>query len=181
MWDVKRRSGFHRLVVDVAEPSRSRRGSEGDARSAAGFEACDHRVTRRLQLYRGEIGPEAVLTSTDTEDVQVATLAYGLGNWYLLRGDKAQARSWFERSIQSGGWPAFDSSCRRWSSAGIVDRARQFGGNAEALSGRTRFTVLSQSPFPLRDTDFAPLHVALCNAPRGRHRMADQSGRPFQQ
>jgi Flp pilus assembly protein TadD len=63
--------------------------------------------TRRLQLYRGEIGPEAVLTAADTEDVQVATLAYGLGNWYLLRGDKAQARKCFERSTQSGGWPGF--------------------------------------------------------------------------
>jgi tetratricopeptide (TPR) repeat protein len=63
--------------------------------------------TWRLQLYRGEIGPEAVVTSADTEDVQVATLAYGLGNWYLLRADKAQARRWFERSIQSGGWPGF--------------------------------------------------------------------------
>ena len=63
--------------------------------------------TRRLQLYRGEIAPDAVVTSADTDDVQVATLAYGLGNWYLVRGDKAQARKWFERSVQSGGWPAF--------------------------------------------------------------------------
>jgi Flp pilus assembly protein TadD len=63
--------------------------------------------TRRLQLYRGEIGPEAVLTPADTDDVQVATLAYGVGNWYLVRGDKAEARKWFERSVQSGGWPAF--------------------------------------------------------------------------
>jgi tetratricopeptide (TPR) repeat protein len=63
--------------------------------------------TKRLQLYRGEIGPEAVLTSADTDDVQIATLAYGVGNWFLVRGDKAQARTWFERSIQSGGWPAF--------------------------------------------------------------------------
>jgi hypothetical protein len=63
--------------------------------------------TRRLQLYRGEIGPEAVLTPKDTDEVQVATLAYGLGNWYLVQGDKTQARRWFERSIQSGGWPAF--------------------------------------------------------------------------
>jgi len=63
--------------------------------------------TRRLQLYRGEIGPDAVLTPTDTEDVQVATLAFGLGNWNLVRGDKAQARKWFERSVQSGGWPGF--------------------------------------------------------------------------
>jgi tetratricopeptide (TPR) repeat protein len=63
--------------------------------------------TRRLQLYRGEIGPDAVVTPADTDEVQIATLTYGLGNWYLLRGDKAQARTWFERSIQSGGWPAF--------------------------------------------------------------------------
>ena len=63
--------------------------------------------TRRLQLYRGEIAPDAVVTAADTDDVQVATLAYGLGNWYLLRGDKMQARRWFERSVQSGGWPAF--------------------------------------------------------------------------
>jgi tetratricopeptide (TPR) repeat protein len=60
-----------------------------------------------IELYRGEIGPEAVLTPADTDEVQVATLAYGLGNWYFLRGDTAQARRWFERSIQSGGWPGF--------------------------------------------------------------------------
>ena len=63
--------------------------------------------TKRLQLYRGEIGPEAVITAADTDEVQIATLAYGLGNWYLLRGDQAQARKSFERSIQSGGWPGF--------------------------------------------------------------------------
>ena len=63
--------------------------------------------TRRLQLYRGEIGPDAVVTAGDTEDVQVATLAYGLGNWYLVQGNKAKAREWFERSVKSGGWPGF--------------------------------------------------------------------------
>src|SRR6187549_1092670 len=78
--------------------------------------------TRRLQLYRGEIGPDAVVTPADTDEVQIATLAYGLGNWYLVRGDKAQARKWFERSIQSGGWPAFgfiasEAELRRLSAA----------------------------------------------------------------
>jgi tetratricopeptide (TPR) repeat protein len=63
--------------------------------------------TRRLQLYRGEIGPDAVVTPADTDEVQIATLGYGLGNWYLVQGDKAQARKWFERSIASGGWPGF--------------------------------------------------------------------------
>lgn len=62
---------------------------------------------RRLMLYRGEISPEEVMTPADTTDVAVATASYGIGNWYLVRGDTARARSWFERSVQSGGWPGF--------------------------------------------------------------------------
>lgn len=65
-------------------------------------------VDPRLRaLYRGEIGPEEVMTAADTADVQVATLSYGVGNWYLLRGDTTSARRWFERAVRSGGWPAF--------------------------------------------------------------------------
>jgi tetratricopeptide (TPR) repeat protein len=72
------------------------------------FKPAVNAYTQRLRLYRGEIGPEAVLTAADTDEVQIATLAYGLGNWYMVRGDKAQARKWFERSVQaSGGWPGF--------------------------------------------------------------------------
>jgi Flp pilus assembly protein TadD len=67
----------------------------------------DNAYARRLKLYRGEIGPEAVITPADTADVQAATLAYGLGNWYLVRGDTAKAKSYFERSVKSGGWPGF--------------------------------------------------------------------------
>ena len=93
--------------MDVAEPGRTRRGSEGDARSAADYKPVTNAYTRRLQLYRGEIAPDAVVTRADTDEVQVATLAFGLGNWYFVRGDKAQARTWFERSTQSGGWPGF--------------------------------------------------------------------------
>ena len=73
----------------------------------AEFKPVVNAYTRRLQLYRGEISPEAVITAADTEDVQLATLAYGLGNWYYVRGDRTQARQWFERSVASGGWPAF--------------------------------------------------------------------------
>lgn len=62
---------------------------------------------QRLRLYRGELRPEAVMTPTDTADVQVATLAFGVGNWYLVQGDSARAKSWFERSVRSGGWPGF--------------------------------------------------------------------------
>src|SRR5687768_16827687 len=62
---------------------------------------------RRLKLYRGEIGPDEVFTPADTADVQVATLSYGVGNWYLVRGDTARAKTFFERSVRSGGWPGF--------------------------------------------------------------------------
>ena len=62
---------------------------------------------KRLQLYRGQIGPDNLITAADTADVQRATLNYGLGNWYLVRGDTARARAAFEQSVASGGWPGF--------------------------------------------------------------------------
>lgn len=67
----------------------------------------DVAYARRLKLYRGEITPEQLITPADTEDVQLATLAFGLGNWYLVHGDTARARQWFERSVKSGGWMGF--------------------------------------------------------------------------
>ncbi len=69
--------------------------------------AVDNAYARRLKLYRGQIGPDAVFTPADTADVQMATLAFGLGNWYLVRGDTATAKTYFERSVKSGGWPGF--------------------------------------------------------------------------
>lgn len=62
---------------------------------------------QRLRLYRGQASPESLFTAADTSDITVATLSYGIGNWYLVRGDAANARTWFERSVASGGWPAF--------------------------------------------------------------------------
>lgn len=62
----------------------------------------------RLKLYRGEITPEEALAGVGTDDVNVATVSYGIGNWFLVRGDTAAARTWFERSVAaSDGWPAF--------------------------------------------------------------------------
>jgi len=62
---------------------------------------------KRLKLYRGEITPEQLLTPADTSDIDVATLQYGLGDWYMIRGDTANAKRAFQRSVASGGWPAF--------------------------------------------------------------------------
>jgi tetratricopeptide (TPR) repeat protein len=95
--------------------SRAGRGAEAKAmldrkldQQRPDFKPAVNAYTQRIKLYRGEIGPDAVLTPADTDEVQIATLAYGLGNWYIVKGDKAQARKWFERSVQaSGGWPGF--------------------------------------------------------------------------
>lgn len=62
---------------------------------------------RRLEMYRQEIGPDHLITAADTADVQVATLAFGRGNWHLVMGDTATARKWFRRAVASGGWPGF--------------------------------------------------------------------------
>ena len=67
----------------------------------------EYGYVKRLRLYRGEIGPDQLITKTDTADVQAATLNFGLGNWYLVKGDTVKARAAFERSIKSGGWPGF--------------------------------------------------------------------------
>ena len=61
----------------------------------------------RLKLYRGALTPETLFSPADTADVQVATLSYGLGNWYLAQGDSAKAKATFQRAVKSGGWPGF--------------------------------------------------------------------------
>jgi tetratricopeptide (TPR) repeat protein len=67
----------------------------------------ENAYTKRLQLYRGLADAEHLITAADSTDIAVATLSYGIGNWYLVTGDTTRARPWFERSVRSGGWPAF--------------------------------------------------------------------------
>ncbi len=62
---------------------------------------------QRLKLYRGQLTPTTLFSPADTADVQVATLSFGLGNWYLVHGDTVNAKRAFEKSIKSGGWPGF--------------------------------------------------------------------------
>ena len=88
---------------------RAGRGAEATAMLARHPDSLATTVAyaRRLKMYRGEIAPEALITPADTGDVDLATLSFGLGNYYLVKGDTARARAQFQRSIASGGWPAF--------------------------------------------------------------------------
>jgi hypothetical protein len=89
--------------------ARAGKGAEATAMLAQRIDSLpvNNAYAQRVRLYRGEIGPEQVFTPADTADVQVATLDFGLGNWYLVRGDTARARALFEASVRSGGWPGF--------------------------------------------------------------------------
>ncbi|HEU5183470.1 MAG TPA: tetratricopeptide repeat protein [Gemmatimonadaceae bacterium] len=89
--------------------ARAGRRAEADAMLARRPDSLEttNAYRQRLRLYRGEIAPDSVLTPADTAGVAVATLSYGVGNWYLVNGDTARARQWFQRSVASGGWPAF--------------------------------------------------------------------------
>lgn len=91
-----------------------RAGKPDEARAALGEMRPVTNVTsaaayaQRIRLYRSEIGPDQVVTPADTAGVAVATLSFGVGNWYLTRGDRANARRWFERSVAAAdGWPGF--------------------------------------------------------------------------
>ncbi len=93
--------------------SLARAGRKGEAAAALAAVRdsmqvpADYPYLQRLRLYQGRREPGDLIGPADTADIQVATLAYGIGNWYLVAGDTAQARSYFRRAIASGGWPAF--------------------------------------------------------------------------
>jgi len=86
---------------------------------------------RRLQMYKGLETPESLLgpaasrfpasapTSAGAQRAgagavpavddatTVATQGYGVGNYYFVRGDRAEARRIFERVVSGAGWNAF--------------------------------------------------------------------------
>lgn len=99
--------------VDWLWMSLARAGRMSEAQAMLAGHSDTLRVTsgaayaRRIRLYRGAITPEQVLTPADTDGITVATLAFGVGNWLLARGDTTAARRWFMRATQTDGWPAF--------------------------------------------------------------------------
>lgn len=59
-----------------------------------------------LLLHKGELEPEALLARAE-DDLERATLGYGVGAWYLLKGQGERARTVFEGILAGGLWPAF--------------------------------------------------------------------------
>ena len=72
---------------------------DAEARAGAGSDqGADGRARkRRLPRAAADVAalrtPDSVLNLNTADDVQIATQGYGVGNWYLVNGDRAKART----------------------------------------------------------------------------------------
>lgn len=62
---------------------------------------------KRLLMYKGAITPEQLLDTTNADDLTIATQGYGVGNFYLVEGNKAKAKEIFEKVVAGRQWAAF--------------------------------------------------------------------------
>ena len=63
---------------------------------------------RLLLLYKGELPVDSLLSPGDGPmSVTEATAAYGVGNWHLYNGRRAEAERVFRRILAGGQWGAF--------------------------------------------------------------------------
>jgi tetratricopeptide (TPR) repeat protein len=64
---------------------------------------------RLLKMYKGVIGSAEIdsAVSAGVRSAADASLAYGLGNWFLYNGDTARATRVYERLLAAGQWASF--------------------------------------------------------------------------
>lgn len=62
---------------------------------------------RRLLMYKGQLQPDDLLDVEEADDLELATLGYGLGNYFLVTGRQDRAEELFRRVVAGAYWPAF--------------------------------------------------------------------------
>jgi tetratricopeptide (TPR) repeat protein len=81
----------------------------------------NHAYHRRLLMYRGLLPAES-LESQMINDLEEATMGYGLGMWFWLQRNPVEGKATFERVVEGRYWPAFGFI------ASEVELARAAGG-----------------------------------------------------
>jgi tetratricopeptide (TPR) repeat protein len=62
-----------------------------------------------LKVYQGKINADDLLKeiASDTNDLGNASIAYGLGNWFLINGEKEKAEKIFRQITDGNQWSSF--------------------------------------------------------------------------
>jgi tetratricopeptide (TPR) repeat protein len=61
----------------------------------------------RLLFYKGLKKEEELVNVEKATDLEIATVGYGIGNWYLYNGDRVKAEEYFRKIVSGKYWPAF--------------------------------------------------------------------------
>lgn len=61
----------------------------------------------RLLIYKGITQSDDIFNVNTATELDLATMGYGVGNWYFCEGDRARAVTVFEKVVAGGYWPAF--------------------------------------------------------------------------
>ena len=60
-----------------------------------------------LNFYKGRKSVEDIFNLEEASDLELATLGFGIGCWYLYNNDEATAKTYFEKIVETKYWPAF--------------------------------------------------------------------------
>ena len=114
-FDLAENNDMRVAAADWLYMSLRRAGWHDEANRAIEFVSSDLEVIendsylQRLLMYRG-LSEDAGLgdaVAENSDDIALATLGYGVGNWYLLEGSEERAHEVFQNVLNTGSWAAF--------------------------------------------------------------------------
>ena len=108
--DDRRVSTAHWLYMSLRRLGRDAEAAALLAPFRADMNVIENEAYHRLMLmYKGDMAVDSVLPLNATGEMSVtdATAAYGIGNWHLYNGRRAEAERIFRRILAGGQWGAF--------------------------------------------------------------------------
>ncbi|AHG88652.1 Tetratricopeptide TPR_2 repeat-containing protein [Gemmatirosa kalamazoonensis] len=108
--DDRRVSALHWLYMSLRRQGRDAEAEEAIVPVKREMQVIENGTYHRLLLmYKGILPPDSLLTSGPNGEMSVtdATAAYGVANWHLYNGRRAEAERIFRRIVAGGQWGAF--------------------------------------------------------------------------
>ena len=108
--DDRRVSAGHWLYMSLRRAKQDEEAAEVARAIRRDMNVIENQAYHRLMLmYKGELPVDSVLALTPSGEMSVtdATAAYGVANWHLYNGRRAEAEAIFRRILAGGQWGAF--------------------------------------------------------------------------